>query len=252
MSSAAAESAAAAVLDVLNGTGTLSPSTQNAALSLLLDVVSAPINVTGGAAQHVTSALSVLAASAVASNPEALAVVQSVLTNLASSQANSLMAALDALPAGAPPPAPAITSSENIQTLVQVDPPGGSRLTTQPLGGSATGSPSEFQPMPAGLLPGDAPIVTKFFALKFDPNGGANTTGVTRLAFSNPDGSPIPVENAETPILFKLPPVNTSSGDDQAVCSFWDTAALSYSSQARARRLAWHARARCCSSACVT
>jgi hypothetical protein len=54
---------------------------------------------------------------------------------------------------------------------------------------------------------------------------------VTRLAFSNPDGSPIPVANAEAPILFTLPAVNTSSGDDQAVCSFWDTTALKYSTQ---------------------
>jgi hypothetical protein len=53
---------------------------------------------------------------------------------------------------------------------------------------------------------------------------------VTRLAFSNPDGSPIPVENAEAPILFTLPAVDTS-GDDQAVCSFWDTAARTYSTQ---------------------
>jgi hypothetical protein len=57
-----------------------------------------------------------------------------------------------------------------------------------------------------------------------------NTTGVTRLAFSNPDGSPIPVENASKPILFTLPRVDTSS-DAQAVCSFWDTAALNYSTQ---------------------
>ena len=163
-----------------------------------------------------------------ASNPTALLQVQSVLNNMASSQASSLAATLAALPPGAAPQAALTTSSATIQTLVQVDPPGGSRLTTQPL--TAPGSPSSFQPMPAGLLPTDKPIVTQFFSLAFDPNGAnstLNTTGVTRLAFTNVDGSPIPVANATTPIAFTLPRVDTG-GEDQAVCSFWDPAAGAY------------------------
>jgi hypothetical protein len=197
-------------------------------------VASGPINVTGGAAQSITGALSAVASAGMTNNPEALKAVAGVLGNLASSQASSLVTALASLAQGAPPPAPATTSSPTIQTLVQIDPPGGSRLTTQSL--TAPGSPSSFNPMPADLLPSNAAVVTQFFSLAFDPNGGANTTGVTRLAFSNPDGSPIPVENAVTPILFTLPAVDTSSGDEQAVCSYWDTVARNYSSQARGHR----------------
>jgi hypothetical protein len=225
------EAAASLVLAVVSAAPgvVLSLESQNAALNVLLSVASGPINVTGGAAQSITGALSAVASSASLTNPAALAAVAGVLDNLASSQASSLVAAMSALPPGAPPPAAATTSSPTIQTLVQIDPPGGSRLTTQPL--TAPGSPSAFSPMPADLLPTDTAVVTSFFSLAFDPNGGANTTGLTRLAFSNADGSPIPVENAEAPILFTLPSVDTSSGNDQAVCSFWDTVALKYSSQ---------------------
>ena len=234
MSAAAGESTAALVLAVVGATATLSAETQNAALSVLSSVASGPINVTGGAAQSITSALSSVASSVVASNPAALAQVQSVLSSLASSQASGLAEALKSLPPGAPPPPPATTSSATIQTLVQIDPPGSSRLTSQPL--TAPGSPSSFEPMPADLLAGvTTPVVTQFFSLKFDPNGGGNgsapalkTTGVTRLAFSSPSGDAIEVANASTPIRFTLPRVDTGGGADQAVCSFWDTAAGAY------------------------
>jgi hypothetical protein len=227
LSSSAAENTASLVLAVVNAAPgvVLSPESQSAALNILASVANAPINVTGGAAQSVTAALSTVALSASASNPAALILVQNVLTSLASSQSSSLAAELSALPPGAPPPDAAVTSSPTIQTLVQIDPPGSSRLTSMPL--TAPGSPSSFEPMPAGLLDPNAAVVTQFFSLAFDPNGGANTTGVTRLAFSNPDGSPIPVEDALTPIRFSLPRVDTS-GDAQAVCSFWDTSAGAY------------------------
>ncbi len=216
MSSAAAESAASLVLAVVGATATLSPLAQDAALGALSLVASAPLNISGGAAQSITSALSAVATSASASNPAALAQVQNVLNNLASSTASSLVAALSASGGVAPPAA--TTSSPTIQTLVQIDPPGSSRLTTQSL--TAPGSPSSFEPMPAGLLDPNAAVVTQFFSLAFDPNaltgnGSAlNTTGVTRLAFTNPDGSPMPVENASAPIRFSLPRVDTS-GDAQ-------------------------------------
>ena len=228
LSASAAETTASLVLAVVSAAPgvVLSVASQSAALSVLSDVASAPLNVSGGAAQSITAALSAVATSAVASNPAALAQVQGVLSSLATGQAKGLAAALATLPAGAPPPAPATTSSPTIQTLVQIDPPGSSRLTTQSL--TAPGSPSSFQPMPADLLPSAAPVVTQFFSLAFDPNGGANTTGVTRLAFTNPDGSAIEVANASTPIRFTLPAVHTAGSDDQAACSFWDTKAGAY------------------------
>jgi hypothetical protein len=230
------EAAASLVLAVVNAVPgvTLSVASQTAALSILQSVASGPINVTGGAAQSITGALSAVASAGMTNNPAALAAVAGVLTNLASSQASSLVAALGALEPGAPPPEPATTSSATIQTLVQIDPPGGSRLTTKNI--SAPGSNSSFNPMPGGLLPNDTAVVTQFFSLAFDPNGGGsaamNTTGVTRLAFSNPDGSEIQVANASTPIRFALPRVDTS-GDAQAVCAYFNPATSAYDTQVR-------------------
>jgi hypothetical protein len=224
------DAAASLVLAVVSAAPgvTLSVASQTAALSILQNIASGPINVTGGAAQSITGALSAVATAGMANNPAALQAVAGVLDNLASSQASSLVAALALLPPGASPP-PATTSTATIQTLVQIDPPGSDRLTTQPL--TVVGSPSSFDPMPADLLAGAGAVVTSFFSLAFDPNGGANTTGLTRLAFSNPDGSPIVVEDATTPILFTLPRVVIAGDDDQAVCSFWDTAARVYATQ---------------------
>jgi hypothetical protein len=222
------DAAASLVLAVVSAAPgvTLSVASQTAALSVLQSIASGPINVTGGAAQSITGALSAVASAGMGNNPAALAAVASVLGNLAASQASSLVASLAALPPGARPPPPATTSSDTIQTLVQIDPPGSNRLTTQNL--TAPGSASSFEPMPAGLLPSAAPVVTQFFSLAFDPNGGNGTTGVTRLAFTNPDGSPIPVENASVPIRFSLPRVDTGGDEFQATCAFWDTAAGAY------------------------
>jgi hypothetical protein len=153
LTTAAAENTASLVLAVVSAAPgvVLSLESQSAALSILSSVANAPINVTGGAAQSITAALSAVALSAgESSNPAALAVVQNVLTNLATSQANSLVAALAALPPGAPPPPAATTSSPTIQTLVQIDPPGSSRLSTVPL--TAPGSPSAFAPLPADIF----------------------------------------------------------------------------------------------------
>ena len=222
----AASAAASLVLAVVSAAPgvVLSKESQGAALDVLGSIASSKIDATGAVGQTIASALDSVAASAVTSNPAALAQVQNVLTNLAASQATSLLASLASLAPGAPPPAPATTSTATIQTLVQVDPPGSNRLTTQPL--TAPGSPSKFDPMPAGLLPTTTPLVTTFLSLKFDPNMTPNTTGVTRLAFSNADGSEVPVANATKPILFTLPAVNLT--DDQAVCSYWDPDAQEY------------------------
>jgi hypothetical protein len=227
------EGAASLVLAVVTAAPgvILSVESQDAALSILQAVASGPINVTGGAAQSITGALSAVASSASVSNPEALKAVSGVIDNLAASQASALLASMDLTP-GAPPPEPAMTTSATIQTLVQVDPPGSNRLMTQPL--TAPGSPSAFEPMPAGLLDGlTTPIVTQFYSLAFDPNSaGGNdsaiaTTGLTRLAFSAPGGAEIPVADAVVPIRFSLPKVDTGA-DGQAVCSYWDTVALAY------------------------
>ena len=226
LSPAAATAAASLVLAVVTAAPgvVLSAASQSAALDILGSITNSNIDATGAVGQTIASALDSVASSAVASNPAALAKVQNVLTNLASSQAASLLTSLAALAPGAPPPAPATTNTTSIQTLVQVDPPGSSRLTTQPI--QAPGSASKFDPMPAGLLPSAAPVVTTFLSLTFDPNQNPNTTGVTRLAFSNADGSEVPVANATKPILFTLPAVNLTN--DQAVCSYWDPVALEY------------------------
>ena len=227
------EGAASLVLAVVTAAPgvVLSPASQANALSILQAVASGPINITGSAAQSITGALSAVASSASVSNPDALKAVSSVINNLAASQATALLASLDLTP-GAPPPAPAMTTSASIQTLVMVDAPGSSRLSTRQL--TAPGSPSVFEPLPAELLAGvTTPVVTQFFSLAFDPYAGSSnasaiaTTGLTRLAFSAPDGGEIPVANAVVPIRFSLPAVNTGA-DGQAVCSYWDTKARAY------------------------
>jgi hypothetical protein len=233
LSEADASAAASLVLAVVSAAPgvVLSVESQTAALDVLGAVSSAKIDATSGVGQTIASALDSVASSAVSGgNPAALAAVQNVINSLATGQAASLLENMDLTP-GAPPPAPATTNTPSIQTLVQVDPPGSDRLTTQPL--TAPGSASAFEPMPAGLLPTSSPVVTQFFSLKFDPNGGTTSggaesnSGVTRLAFTNPNGSALAVENAAKPILFALPRVSLDA-ESQAMCTFWDAATKSY------------------------
>ena len=228
-----ASAAASLVLAVVSAAPgvVLSVESQSAALNVLAAVSNAKIDATSGVGQTIASALDSVASSAVSGgNPAALAAVQNVINNLAAGQAASLLENMDLTP-GAPPPKPATTSTPSIQTLVQVDPPGSNRLTTQPL--TAPGSASSFAPMPEGLLPTTTPLVTQFFSLKFDPNSGstvggaASNSGVTRLAFTNPDGSPVPVANAAAPILFALPRVLLDP-DSQAMCTYWDPVTKTY------------------------
>ncbi len=227
-----ASTAATLVLAVVSAAPgvALSLESQEAALSILSAVSSSQIDATGTVGQTIASALDSVASSAMTSNPAALAQVQTVLTSLATSQATSLLASMANLAPGTSPP-PAETSTPSIQTRVQVDPPGSDRLTTQPI--TASGSASAFQPMPAGLLPTTTPVVTTFLSLKFDPNGASTdggatvNSGVTRLAFSNADGSAVPVENAAIPILFSLPAV-TLDPESQAACTYWDEATKTY------------------------
>jgi hypothetical protein len=259
LSQEGASTAASLVLAVVSAAPgvVLSTESQNAALDILSSVSSAKIDATSSVGQTIASALDSVVASAVsggAPNPAALVAVQNVINSLASSQAASLLSNMAATAPGAPPPAPATTNTPTIQTLVQVDPPGSNRLTTQPL--TAPGSASAFAPMPEGLLPTTTPLVTQFFSLKFgasangyrgpcaradqrasaastDPNaaktaGGAEgNSGVTRLAFTNADGSPVAVANAATPILFTLPRVSLDA-ESQAMCTYWDETTKSY------------------------
>jgi hypothetical protein len=186
LSPAAAENTAALVMAVVGATATLSPGAQDAALNVLASVANAPINVTGGAAQSITSALSSVASSASTTNTAALAAVQNVLTSLAASQSNALVASLANLAPGESPP-PATTSSPTIQTLVQVDAPGSTRLTTTPL--TVVGSPSAFEPMPVGLVDTSSPVVTQFLSLAFDPTCTTPSSSETIHA-SPPASSP--------------------------------------------------------------
>jgi hypothetical protein len=176
--------------------------------------------VIGAIAQRMVDTLSFLITTG--SNSSTLSNAGSVLDQLMASQAISLVANGEH--------AQSITSSSaNISMLVSVTPAGSSQLTTQPL--TVPGCASSFEPMPADLLPTGVGIVTSFFALTFDPHagvGGLNITGVTRLAFSYTDGTPLEVSNASSPIRFTLPAVDTAGGE-QAACMFWDVAAGVYS-----------------------
>jgi hypothetical protein len=227
--SQAAASASLLVAIVSGGDTTLTSDNQDAALNILNRIVAAPIDATAGTAQHVVSALSAVSSAALGGgNAAALQQVGSVIDQLSISQASSMVAALNALVPGAEPPPPAITNTPSIKTLVAVDRAGSLRLYTTNL--TVNGSASSFAPMPAGLLPATSSIVTSFFALTFDPNGNRtlNTTGLTRLAFANEDGTPIVVANASTPIRFTLPPVDTAGDEAQAVCAFWNTKTSAY------------------------
>ena len=194
---------------------------QAALFDILHRVANSSVDAGGGIAQRVVETLSFVISDA--ADGSTMAKAGAVLDQLVLSQASSLAAAGTQAQS-------IITTSANIKMLVAVTPPGDSQLTTQPL--TVPGSPSAFEPMPANLLPSDVGIITSFFALTFDPHAssGLNTTGVTRLAFSYLDGTPLEVGNATSPIKFTLPPVDTTSGD-QASCSFWDTVTGAYSTE---------------------
>jgi hypothetical protein len=132
----------------------------------------------------------------------------------------------------APGAAPATISAPNIQARVQVDSTqdgGTGRLFTTAL--TAPGSASRFAPLPAALFGnGTAPasVCTTFHSLTFDPyTGNANSTGVTRLAFTDAaSGAEVPVSNLGVPIYFTLPAVTLAGG--KTACRFWDADAQAY------------------------
>ena len=75
---------------------------------------------------------------------------------------------------------------------------------------------------------------TEFRSLNFDPYSNAtgtptNTSGVTRLAFSNPaDGAEVVINSTSAPIYFTLPPVGAAEGT-QGRCQFWSASTQRYS-----------------------
>ena len=174
------------------------------------------------AAGSLAAAASSLGTSAAAS-PEMLSGLGDVVGQLGA----SLLAGLSA------PGEAAVITSAAIQMSLAVDDPSapGSRLFSAPL--TAPGSTAAFAPLPAGALAGataGAPVHTTFSSLAFDANTGSSSsaTGVVTLAFSNPDGSEIPVANLTTPIFFAMPALDLAPGM-QAACRYWDAPSASYS-----------------------
>ena len=227
----AASAAASLVLAVVTAAPgvALSVESQSAALNVL-DVVSTTANIDVGVSTTIVSALDSVVSSAASGNFAALTVVEGVINNVIEGMLSVMLSTIDLSP-GAPPPAPAVITTPTIQLLVQVDPPGSTRLTTQPL--TAPGSTSQFNPLGAGVLPPmETLIVTTFLSLAFDPhytNASAMSHGMTRLQFSSPDGSPI-TANLTSPLEFSLPPVQLSAGM-KAACMFWDAQAAAYSTE---------------------
>jgi hypothetical protein len=236
LSTEQAANTAAFVLAVVNFSASLPEAAQLAALDVLM-LVATSAGVNSTTAQTITEASSAVASAALlGGNTAALARVQKVLAALTTSVAASLMAQQAVYPPETALP-PAVTTSPFISTLVQLDATNsGDKFTTQLVGLNE----SVIQSFPPGLLPDNVTIVLVIIALSFDPHASeasatdiiaAGVTDVTRIEFVNAETwAVIPVTNATTPILFSLPAVNTS-GDSQAVCAFWDTAASAYSTR---------------------
>jgi len=221
LSAASTTNAASVMAAVASSANVSDPKVSLSVLNVLSSIAGGQINVSGTASNNMVAALSSVVSGAL-SNPAALTGVSNVLATLADSQAASLLSQ----PYDASGPAVSVsTSSPTIQTKLAVSPP--SALSSLPL--TVPGSPSAFAPLSASLLgessPGrrlltdSLPVVVAFHSLAFDPFSPApsifSTTGSTRLQLSAPDKTPIPVQNAVTPIHFTLPAVSTSVSDKQ-------------------------------------
>jgi hypothetical protein len=112
--------------------------------------------------------------------------------------------------------------------------PGASALFSADI--SSPGAAASFDALPDGVfaganLPAGALVRMQFVSLDFDPFGGANDTTVTTLAFSMPDGTPLPLANLTTPITFSMPSPAAAAPLTQAVaCTWWDAKADRFSS----------------------
>jgi hypothetical protein len=191
--------------------------------------LAAAVNVTDGLS-HIVDAVKLRDS---ALNATLFARVFDVVNTLAASQ-------LDALRLG---DAPVEVNSTAIQMRVALEAAGaGSALFTASL--TAPGSRSAFAPLPAALLAGVAAeslsggVRVQFASLDFDPYAAAYSStsgaaGVTRLALSTTGGADIAVSGLATPVFFTLPALPSLESGVKAQCQFWDTAALTYSTQAR-------------------
>jgi hypothetical protein len=223
---------ASVVSQLVSNTGQLSAVGGSTALTILTSVSSAGAVVSAATGSAVAGGLTNLV-SAVRSTSSELSANASVLTEVVTIVGSLAGSLLTDVPANAPPVE--ITSAA-IQMRVQVDAPGaGSRLFSQNL--TATGSASAFAPLPASLFGGadtSAGVQTTFVSLTFDPFQASDVTGgITRLAFSSaaPGAAPMEVSGLSTPIYFTLPPLtNPLASGEKPGCTFWDTAALQYSS----------------------
>jgi len=234
LSAAGVEAAAVVMFEVARSAHLSDGSVTASVLSILSCVAGGEQTLNGSASSNIVSALSSVVA--VAGSGSTLNDVSGILDSLARGQAAALAAAY--VP-GAPLPPPFTASSPTIYASVQVlFPSAGAALAIA----LVPGSPSAFQPIPAAAL-ADAggavrrlsqyssrqPIMVRFHSLIFDPYGGNATTGSTRLELSTLAGAVLEVANTTAPIRLSLPSVPHIPAGSQAVCSFWDTPTLAYS-----------------------
>ena len=212
------EGAATALLNFTSTANFSAPGVSSGVLSVLGQIAGGTLAAGGNASGSVVSSLNVVATA----DPTLVDQIAAVLTTLFSNQAAVLAATYSA---SSPPPPPFVASSPLINSSIQIQvAAAGAPIAIT----AAAGSLSVFQPLPAGLLPAGAAVVSTLVSLAFDPHGGVNNTGITQLSFSSLNGSVVEVQNASSPILFTLPPVSLDAGT-QATCSFWDPATSNYS-----------------------
>ena len=228
-------SAADAVGALVGNSSQISPAGATTALGVLQFISSGGLGgnvvITPAASAGVATSLSSIASAALdPASPVSLSVL-TVISNVVTSLAASLLSVLTT-----PGAAPVTVYSPLIQMSVALDLAGpDSRLFSAPL--TAPGSKSSFAPLPADIFAGlsrrrrllaDAGVRTQFSSLAFDPHTlDVNSTGTTTLAFSTAAGE-LNISGLSTPIRFTLPLVPLADGV-KAQCQFWDPAAQSYS-----------------------
>jgi hypothetical protein len=200
-------------------------------LANALPLTSATVSAVAGSLSSLVDAAKLAATGGLLRNDTAtespvLALLSSV-TALTDELASTLFGTLSI-----PGAAPVTITSPSIQIYLALDdatPGSSSRLFSAPI--SAPGSASQFDALPAGALGNVVGGVrTQFASFTFDPHVlDINSTGVTRLVFSNASGSELPVVSLSTPILFSMPRLPTLADGFKAQCQFWDTAAQNYS-----------------------
>jgi hypothetical protein len=237
------QSTADAVARLVANPSQVNAASMNASLSMLQAVSAATVNrgvpITNGTAFAVAAGLSSIVA-AVALQAEdgsggggssgsiVLQQCLAVVSNLAASQLANLSVG-----------AQLVVLSPAVQMRVAVDAAANASAPLFTQGVSTPGAPSAFAPLPTSLFTAagadvSSGVRTVFAALSFDPYAGTagNTSGITRLAFSLPSGTPLEIGNLSSPVYFTLPPpANLTAGGVKAACQFYDTAASAYSTR---------------------